>query len=293
MRQFPTTAPINADALSAALLDQILAKLGIDLQAPSPEALTTFYAAWCTHVPFDNSRKLIHMRSGGGGPMPGSTAEDFFTAWLKHGTGGTCWAGSNALHAVVAALGYDVERGIGTMLVLPHLPPNHGTVLVKLEGGLYLVDSSMLHGVPLLLDEHAPTEIDHPAWGLKCAQRDGFWHVAWRPMHKMDGLECRIDFTGSSGENHRSRYAGTAEWSPFNYELSTRLNRGNQTAGASFGKWLTLHDDGTVTYEALPLAERNRRLVEFIGFSEEWVSQIPDDIPTPPPPGSKTAAELT
>jgi len=42
-------------------------------------------------VPFDNVRKLIHVKSGKAGPLPGGTAEDFFTAWLRHGTGGTCW----------------------------------------------------------------------------------------------------------------------------------------------------------------------------------------------------------
>ncbi len=292
MLQFQATAPLTADPLPSSLLQKVLTKLEIDHTASSSfEALAEVYAAWCRHVPFDNVRKLIHVKSGDPGPLPGGTAEDFFTAWLRHGTGGTCWSGSNALHALFSALGFPVERGIATMMAAPVLPPNHGTVMVVMEGRRYLLDASMLHGEPLLLDEHETTSINHPAWGLTCTFRDDErWHIDWRPLHKTDGFECRLEYTGSSGPDHRAFYDHTRGWSPFNYELNVRRNCGSRVEGNAFGRWLILSENGGVVSAELTVEERTRRLVEVIGLSEEIVAQIPPDSPTPPPPGSRTEA---
>jgi N-hydroxyarylamine O-acetyltransferase len=60
--------------------------------------------------------------------------------------------------------------------------------------------------------------------------------------------------------------------------------------GAGFGKIVTLHADGRVEAAPATHAERARLLVEEFGFSEEIVSRLPMDEPTPPPPGSATAA---
>ena len=66
----------------------------MDPPAPDLAGLRTVYAAWCGAVSFDNVLKLIHTAEERPGPLPGSTAESFFAAWLEHGTGGTCWAGN-------------------------------------------------------------------------------------------------------------------------------------------------------------------------------------------------------
>jgi N-hydroxyarylamine O-acetyltransferase len=69
-------------------------KLGLSAHpAPTFGGLQTLYAAWCRKVPFDNVRKLIHLRRQDSSPLPGNNVGDFFEAWLRHGTGGTCWAG--------------------------------------------------------------------------------------------------------------------------------------------------------------------------------------------------------
>jgi N-hydroxyarylamine O-acetyltransferase len=144
-------------------------------------------------VPFDNVRKLIHLRRQDSSPLPGNNVGDFFEAWLRHGTGGTCWAGDDALHALLNSLGFAPIRGLAMMLVTPNLPPNHGTVLVGCEGKRYIVDASILHGEPLQLDEYGPAAITHPAWGVQSSVRDGQWTIHCRPLHKPDGLDCRID----------------------------------------------------------------------------------------------------
>jgi N-hydroxyarylamine O-acetyltransferase len=43
------------------------------------------------------------------------------------------------------------------MMVAPNLPPNHGTALVDLPDGRYVVDASILHVEPLpLLTDRTP-----------------------------------------------------------------------------------------------------------------------------------------
>ncbi|MGZ8687562.1 MAG: arylamine N-acetyltransferase, partial [Gaiellaceae bacterium] len=92
----------------------VLDRLGTDRPAPGLAGLRSVYAAWCRAVPFDNALKLIHVAERRSGPLPGSTADDFFDVWLEHGAGGTCWAGNNALHDLLEALGFDVARAIAT-----------------------------------------------------------------------------------------------------------------------------------------------------------------------------------
>jgi N-hydroxyarylamine O-acetyltransferase len=272
------------------LLRSVLNRLGFTGRPePTLESLRALYDVWCQKVPFDNLRKLIHVRSGDPGPLPGSAPEDFFEAWLRHGAGGTCWAGAGALHSLLTSLGFDACRGVATMLVRPDLPPNHGTVRVTIDGRHWLVDESILHGEPLLLDESAETFISHPAWGVRCYPRDGRLHILWRPLHKTGGMECRLERFGATADEYQERYEQTRVWSPFNYELYARTNRGDTVNGLAFGKAVSLFSDGKATEFRASHSTRQRILIEDIGHSPEIVSQLPQDSPTPPPPGSRTA----
>ncbi|HAB15698.1 MAG TPA: arylamine N-acetyltransferase [Verrucomicrobiota bacterium] len=274
------------------LRDQVLTRLGFS-RAPEAnlDGLRTLYDAWCHRVPFDNVRKLIHIARGNVGPLPGSTAEDFFSAWLQHGAGGTCWSGAGAICALLNSLGFPARRGIATMLVAPNLPPNHGTVVVEWDSQKHLVDSSILHGEPLLLTQ-TETEISHPSWGVRCTRREERWHIWWRPLHQVDGFECRVEHFDATHAEHQDRYDQTRGWSPFNYEVTARRNIAANVVGVSFGHAVSLLADGTVERHPVSPAERRQILVDKIGISEELIDQLPDDIPTPPPPGSNTARAL-
>jgi arylamine N-acetyltransferase len=280
----------QADALSTDLLERVLAGLGLS-NRPTPDlsGLQAVYAAWCRKVPFDNVRKLIHVHNHDPGPLPGDNPTDFFEAWLTYGTGGTCWSGNGALYALLVTLGFAASRGIGTMLVAPAIPPNHGTVLVTCEGIRYVVDASILHSAPLPLHEHAPTEIVHPAWGVQCAQRDGHWYIRWRPLHMPEGLDCRLDVMTATREQFQALHEQTRPWSPFNYELSARLIRGDTIVGAAVGKRVELDSTGGVIRTPCSDADRRRVLIEELGMHEEIVHRLPLDTPPPPPPWSRTA----
>lgn len=277
--------------LNRSLLEQVLQRFNLATDAPADLAtLRTVYAAWCRQVPFDNVQKLIHMRVRPHRVLPGSNPEDFFTQWLKHGTGGTCWAGSTALFALLNSMEFDADRGISTMLAAPTLPPNHGTVRVNLDDASYLVDSAMLFGDPLPLVEGTETHVIHPAWGLRCVPSDHLWSIHWRPLHKTDGFECRMECFGATHEIFVQHYEGTLGWGPFNFEVNARLNRGDEVIGLAFGHAVTLTADGTVKSEPVDDDQRREMLIEDFGMSEEIIDLLPADIPTPPPPGSRTAA---
>lgn len=278
--------------LPESLTERVLAGLGFSTRPEtSQEGLNDLYQAWCQQVPFDNVRKLVDLKLQRPAPFPGTEAGDYLEAWLKHHAGGTCWAGSNALFCLLADLGFEVERCIATMLAAPHLPPNHGSVRVRLGDAHYLVDTSILSGEPLLLAESGAGSVAHPSWGIQAQTKDGLWHVHWRPLHQPAGFECRFDRYGAEHAEYRDRHEDTRGWSPFNYQVYARINRGNEVIGMAFGSSVTLRADGSVESREIDDAERRRLLIEDFGMCEELVSQMPEDRPTPPPPGSKAAAE--
>lgn len=271
--------------LEPALQERVLDKLGLEA-APecSLAGLTALYAAWCQRVPFDNIRKLIQLRREDAGPLPGTDPVDFFEAWLRHGTGGTCWAGHTALHALLSSLGFEAERGIGTMLVAPDIPPNHATVFVHLDGTRYLVDASILHGTPTPIDVE-DGGVSHGAWGIQ-VQRAPTGHalIRWRPIHMPEGIDCRIDASGISAERFVAMHEGTRGWSPFNFSVYARINRGERVIGMGFGQWSEIDESGRATLRPLGDDERVSLLVERLGISEELAHAVPADLPMTPPP---------
>ncbi len=276
-------------ALPGSLVARVLEKLGIPRPANDLAGLAALYAAWCGAVPFDNVRKMIHVRAASPDPLPGDDPRDFFEHWLRHGAGGTCWAGNGALCALLEALGFEASRAIGTMLVVPDVPPNHGSVSVRIAGRRYLTDASILHGEPLLLDETRETAVAHPAWGVRASFRDDRFHVHWRPLHLPGGFPCRIERLSASADEFRALHEETRVWSPFNFQLSVRTNRGDRVVGVGFGRRGEILPDGEMVSDELAGAERTRWLAR-LGFSPELASRLPDDVATPPPPGSATAA---
>ena len=276
--------------LSPQLVERVLGTLGFSY-APTTDlaGLRALYGAWCRKVPFDNLRKRIHLHRGATGPLPGATAGDFFDAWLRYRTGGTCWPGNGALCALLVALGFPARRGIATMRADLDIPPNHGTVLVDLEGSLYVVDASILHSEPLALKEREASAVDHPAWGVRCAKRQGYWYIRWRPLHAAVGIDCRIDRLTATADEFRERYEHTRDWSPFNFELNVRLLRGESVIGLALGQRVELDAGGGIRQRNLSSDERKRVLIDELGFAEDIVDQLPPDTATPPPPGSRAA----
>lgn len=266
------------------LVDAVLDRFGIGRPPQDLQGLRSVYAAWCGSVPHENTRKLIHARAGLGTPLPGSTADEFFAAWLEDGTGGTCWAANGALHDLLNALGFEVERAIATMLSMPDVVrPNHGSVVVSVDGERWITDASILSGEPICMpdpgdawDDGAP--LPRFEWlGGKAA-------VRWRALNAPEGFPCRIERIGATWEDWDSLHQRTAAWSPFNYMLNARLLRGGASIGAARGQRYVFRADGSHVVSPLEGDARTHFLVEELGISEEIARRVPADRPVPPRP---------
>jgi N-hydroxyarylamine O-acetyltransferase len=234
------------------VVDAVLDRLGVDREAD----LKALYAAWCQAVPWDSAQKRVYFSTGASGPLPGSSSDEFFSTWLAHGCGGTCWAGSLALHALLTALGFEARLGAGFV----HREgdpltavPNHGTVLV----GDVIVDSSFLTGDPLVLPPGDEERTFH-----------------FRSFRPQGGDRWRLLLTDVPLDLAGAWHEATRQSSPFNRMLNVRANRGDDVVGWSWGQAARIRPDGIA--EVFD-ADRTAWLVEEIGFSEELAASLPAD----------------
>lgn len=283
----------KTDKLDYQLISSILSGLEINTPlSPDIDGLKAIYSAWCRKIPFDNIRKRIHLESGNPDPLPGDDPVDFFNGWLRFGTGGTCWAGSGALYSLLYSLGFDVYRGVGTMLIAPDLPPNHGTVIVNTGGKQYLVDTSMLHNSPVCLEKHHPDQMKCLPWTINVEVRNSKWHIQWRPLHMLDGCTCRVEQTGGAHSTFVALNEETRIWGPFNYSLYVRINRGDSIVGIAYGNKVSIDPGGNVDLHRIGFAEQRQFLLEELDIDNDIINRLPANKPTPSPPGSKSSEQL-
>ena len=235
-------------------------------------------------MPFDNVQKRLFLSRKGEGPMPGSAPEELLSAWLAHGTGGTCWAGSSALGALLAACGFTVQRTLATMSPGPHSKePTHATLVVELDGQRLLVDHSTTNGVALSLEGAARAGA---VGGARIARGEGGETLFfWRPLHAPGEMPCRVDVVGASEQAFQEGHEDTRAWGLFNPALYLRVARPEGIVGIVMGRRVVLRADGSVAARALDVEGRVRVLVEDAGMSEEIARNVPADEPLAPPPG--------
>src|SRR6185295_5726910 len=116
--------------------------------------------------------------------------------------------------------------------------------------------------------------------------------VFWRPLHRWNEIDCRVDYYPSTQSDFDERHEKTRSWSPFNYELNMRRIKDSSVIGTAEGVRAELGDSDVLRTQFNSEAERTAFLIEEMLLSEEHVSMIPADRPTPPPPGSRTAQKL-
>ncbi len=255
--------------LSPGLLRRIVERLGLS-GAPGVdhEGLRALYAGWCLNVPFDNVRKFIALRTPDA-ELPGRDAGEFFEQWLEHGAGGTCWATSNALSSLAGALGFSARRVAGSMRDTGVL--SHGTVKVRTEGRDWLVDTSMLWGIPVPLGDQA-TLHSEGAFVVE-VEPAADSHLFWSGMRPGTAdLPCRLLVDPADDTLYDARHEASRLRSPFNNRLYAHRNRPAEVVILN-GHTRTSHTaDGQRSHE-LTGDEVCRALHEDIGISEALIRQ--------------------
>jgi N-hydroxyarylamine O-acetyltransferase len=174
------------------------------------------------------------------------------------------------------------------MMVAPDIPPNHGTVVVEAPEGTFVVDASIMHVRPLAIRAGASTRIDQPAWGVTGHWLGDHYAIRWQGLANPEPFDCRLDQWPVDRVRFSTQHKMTRVWSPFNFELMFNLVRGEGRVGIAQNQAARRDADGRLTLT--PITDRLAYLVDELGISEALAAKIPDDLPTPPPPGSRTAA---
>ncbi len=279
---------MNDDTLDPTLRAALLARLGLPTQPLlTLEGLTEIYRAWCHAIPFDNLTKMLALREGRAGALPGGHATDFFNHWLAHGAGGTCWSTSNALYTLIRSLGFEARRVTGAMRDLGLV--THASTKVRLDGRDWLVDSSFLCNAPLPLDDAGYISPD-PVFAIE-VERDAGTHVIWSASPgNPDYLPCRLVGDPVTHEEYLARYEASRDRSPFNQRLYARWNRPGEANVLHGNTHWVRTARGTTTRTLEPVALRAVLHTE-LGVSnaliQVWVEAGGLEASLLPPSGSK------
>ena len=265
-----TTAGGSIRTLTDATIDEVLERLGFG-ERPDPdlEGLTAVYRAWCRRVPFDNLRKLVALHYDMP-DLPGIDPADFFAAWLLTGAGGTCWPSNNALHALLAGLGFDAELHAASMWDLDE--DNHGTTLVTVGATRFMVDSSVLSDAPVPLVEGQPAEVAHGGYVVRATPDPGGWLVRFPTAQEGIVVPCRLrhpmDHIATVDAYERSRAV-----SPFNDDITARVND-RDGVWVVRGRTITRVTAGERTTREAPDTEVDDFLVDEIGYIPQLVAEV-------------------
>lgn len=216
--QLSTTEP----SISPELRDRVLARLGLTKPVTVDlDGLSALYRAWCDKIPFDNVRKLIALRTGEDGPLPGTTGTDFFEHFLEYGTGGTCWPTANAIHELLVSMGFASRRVAGSMRDQGFV--THGTVKVTIDDADWLVDTSMLVNIPLLVGEKVFVS-DDPLFTAEVEPLDEE-HMVWFCNAPNDTYTpCRLMIDPIDHDYIHAAYEKSRGFGVFNQHIYARRN---------------------------------------------------------------------
>jgi N-hydroxyarylamine O-acetyltransferase len=271
---------VPVDPIAPETVDAVLDRLGLDT-APQicRTGLDAIYRAWCRRVPFDGVIKRIDLVAGTS-PFRNDLPQDFFTLYLEHGTGGTCWPSTRALGALLAAVGFDVRLGSASMADdLVGRVHSHGTILATVDDELLWVDTSMLTDEPVPLVRGEETTLEHPLRPVRVEPVDGLWRVHWVQSARPGTMGCLLLDDHVGGDHYSERYEWSRGWSPFNTALYATTNRDDHVVTLALGRRIVLDTDGLHESEPLDADTRQAVLVDELGYSEEITGALPADDP--------------
>jgi arylamine N-acetyltransferase len=275
---------VQEPSLPPDLVERVLARLGLR-QRPALDlgGLNALYGAFCGNVSFDNVQKRIWFAGPQTTPLPGGDPNEFFSNFLKHGTGGTCWPLNGALYALVRAVGFDARRIVGSVIVDGYPQgANHGSVLVVLDGTNYLVDAWMASFKVLPLVPGKPSSTGQGIHDIRAVPTEkSFEIISYAGFDREHPLPFRlepeydpVDHAFFLARAERTKVVGF-----FNDAIF--VTRHFSDSILTLGRRSKFHvaANGTLTKTEPTEAERRKTLIEEFGLSEEIVEAIPPNVP--------------
>jgi N-hydroxyarylamine O-acetyltransferase len=259
-----------SDHLPEDLKEQVLAKLGFNQSPPLTLAgLNALYQAWCFNIPFENVSKMIGLLQSAS-PLPGQSASEYFSSWLAHGSGGTCWPGANALFMLIDACGFKARRVAASMLDLGE--PTHGTVKINIEGKDWMADASILSNEVLPLDPtqryvHGATEID-----IEVEPVDDGFRIWFETAIRKDKMPCRLLDDPSDFEFFCFAYEESRTRSPFNESVYVHRHQPGKSH-IQIGQTQFIKSGGVASKKELSGDEIVASLINDMALSEEIVEK--------------------
>lgn len=206
--------------LRSDLVDAYLARLGVDREAPSVEALQRLHRAHVERVPYETL--WIHLGEAW------STDVVHAAERIAHqGRGGYCFQLNGALAGLLDDLGYHVTRHVGgvhgPLGLLPEDLTNHLVLIVhdlptdENPGGRWYVDAGLGDALHEPLPLVAGTYQQGPFW-LGLEQTDGGpadWHLTHDPAGGFAGMGWRAAAATAGAFDERHRWLSTSPESGF------------------------------------------------------------------------------
>ena len=272
-------------ALDKARTEAMLQRLGFK-GPPTPDlaGLEELYVAWLQNVPFCSSRKRLHYGSDvtRPDPLPAADAASFVDGFLAHGCGGTCFPSAEAWFQLLLSCGFSARRALGSMLDFPQIPgPNHGTVVVDVAGGHFMVDPFFGSETPLALDD-GPHRAGRAAVEIRSepVADTALPHVHWRFHNARQWFRFGFaeDWPVVTHSDFVARYeASGGSSSVFNNALYISRHVGSDVHTIFKGEHFVLSADDSITRQ-LVNGDRDQLLVEVFGLSPDFARRIPLDI---------------
>lgn len=245
--------------------DAYLARLGVEAEPPSIEALFRIHRAHVERVPYETV--WIHA-----GEHWGVAVEDSVRRVARQRRGGYCFHLNGALSELLRALGYDVVRHVGGVhgpdgpsdaMMTNHLVLTvHGLPSDDNPGGVWYVDAGLgdaLHEpLPLLAGTY-----EQGPWRLTLEETSGGvgdWHLAHDPGGGFVGMAWRSAPTEIDAFAERHEWLSTAPESGF-VQIMTVQTR--DATGVTVLRGLVLKRIGAGASESVVSSERE--LSDVIG----------------------------
>lgn len=260
--------------LTNGTVERVLKKLNVEeVSQCSISNLSKFYQAWCRLIPFDNLMKTHKLSTDINASLPGITAEEFFCNWLKYGVGGTCWAGNGAIFALLRTLGYNAEFIAGCMLSDPldkSSSLGHGSIIITLDEGAFLIDATMLHGVPIHL---VPNESANKTFYFRVEKRDDKFQIKWQPLGRNYSF-FQINKRNLVESEILTLHEASRGLSKFNGSHLIRMARSSSLIGIVRGSLIVRDEQGVETFQNSDQFCFPQTLVNDFGINREFSNQI-------------------